>query len=70
MHIENELLQDLAYVENLLIDTPEGTKRKQKMLKNHREFFQVLRFHKEKLRVLGIEGYEDQIKFDPKYNHY
>lgn len=67
LYIETELLKDLEYVEGNMIDTPESLDRKQKMLKNHQEFFSVLKFTREKLHLLP----EPKFKiYDSKYDHY
>jgi len=68
MYIEGELLRDLEYVENNMLETPEVMKRRQKMLKNHNEYFKVLMYNKEKLLALGGE-FTDR-KYDTKYDHY
>lgn len=67
-YIEAELLKDLEYVGGHMQDNPEGKKRKEKMLKNHAEFFKVLKYYREKLGVLG--GDNTERKYDPKFDHY
>lgn len=67
-HVQGELEKDLAYVKGNMEDTPEGRKRKEKMLKNHQEFFKVLRYHKDKLQALGVDT--EERKYDPKFDHY
>jgi len=68
IHVQTELEKDLQYVKGNLVESPEGNKRRQKMLKNHQEFFKVLVYHKDKLGALG-EDIEEK-KYDPKYDHY
>jgi len=66
-YIEGELLKDLEYVQNNMIETPESVNRKQKMLQNHQEFFAVLRFTREKLHLLPVPN---EKKYDSRYDHY
>ncbi|KAL6056204.1 BAR domain-containing protein [Balamuthia mandrillaris] len=70
--VEEELLQDLAFVEGNMGDEPGAMKRREKMLENHSDFLKVLRFHKEKLKVLYLENADavEEIKFDSRYDHY
>jgi hypothetical protein len=70
MYIENELLQDLEYVNQNMIETPEVMKRREKMLKNHQDFFKVLQYYKEKLKSLGFYDGSLERKYDPKFDHY
>jgi len=67
-HVEAELEKDLEYVKSHMEETPEGRKRREKMLKNHQEFFKVLVYHKDKLGALG-EDVEVR-KYDPKFDHF
>jgi hypothetical protein len=64
-HIEAELLKDLDYVEQNMIESNESIKRKEKMLANHKEFLKVLQFYREKV---GLQP-ENELKFDSKYDH-
>lgn len=41
IYVENELVNDLEYVNNNMNENPESIRRKQKMLQSHAEFFQV-----------------------------
>lgn len=69
VYIESELLKDLEYVQgNMQVDA-EALKRRQKMLINHQEYFKVLKFHKDKLNVFGIDT-SKEIIYDPRYDHY
>lgn len=70
IYIENELLQDLEYVNQNMIETPEVMKRREKMLKNHQDFFKVLQYYKEKLKSLGFYDGSLERKYDPKFDHY
>ena len=65
MAIEEELLKDLAYVQEHLVETPESIQRKEKMLANHKEFLKVLKFYRDKV---GLKP-EQEIKFDSKYDY-
>jgi hypothetical protein len=67
-HIEAELLKDLEYVKSHMEENPEVRKRREKMLKNHQEFFKVLKYHKDKLGALGQDT--ELRKYDPKYDHF
>jgi len=67
-HIQAELEKDLEYVKTNMEETPEGRKRREKMLKNHQEFFKVLKYHKDKLGALGKD--QEERKYDPKFDHY
>jgi len=67
-YIEGELTRDLEYVVSNMEISPESSKRRHKMLKNHNEFFQVLMYNKEKLQALGVTI--DERKYDPKFDHY
>jgi len=69
LHVETELTKDLEYVKSLLVETPEANQRRHKMLKNHQDFFRVLKFNKEKLQAFGI-AFDDQRKYDSKFDHY
>jgi len=66
-YIEGELLKDLEYVETNMIENPESVRRKNKMLQSHSEFFQVLKFQREKLHLLP-EPVEK--KYDSRFDHY
>jgi len=68
-YVEGELRKDLSYVSQNMEQTPESQKRRQKMLRNHAEFFKVLQYHKEKLRELGVYVEKERV-FDSKFNHY
>jgi len=68
-YIENELKQDLEYVQKNAEETPESKRRREKMLKNHSEFLKVLLYHKQKLREMGIY-LEQERTYDPRYDHY
>jgi len=67
-HVEAELQKDLEYVSSHMEETPEGRKRREKMLKNHQEFFKVLKYHKDKLGALGLDI--EERKYDPKFDHF
>jgi hypothetical protein len=69
LHIESELTKDLEYVKGLLVESPEASQRRHKMLKNHQDFFRVLKFNKEKLQAFGI-SFDEQRKYDSKFDHY
>jgi hypothetical protein len=72
-HVEAELLQDLEFVKGNMVETPDALKRREKMLSAHADFFKVLKFHKEKLRVLYIDEDSSEAQkreFDPRYDHY
>eukprot|EP01118_Nematostelium_gracile_P005608 TRINITY_DN1784_c0_g1_i1.p1 TRINITY_DN1784_c0_g1~~TRINITY_DN1784_c0_g1_i1.p1 ORF type:complete len:364 (-),score=117.41 TRINITY_DN1784_c0_g1_i1:41-1066(-) len=68
-HVAGELEKDLEYVNNNMVQNPEATKRREKMLKNHQEFWKVLKYHKDKLGALGKDD-QDIKHYDPKYDHY
>lgn len=70
LYVEGELQKDLAYVENNMKETPEGTRRREKMLKNHAEFCKVLKYYKDKLKVLGYVDDGQEKKYDPRFDHY
>jgi len=67
-HIEEELLQDLAFVEENMNGATSDTRRREKMLNSHSDFFKVLKFHKEKLRVLYFDNTTKV--YDPKFDLY
>lgn len=67
--VEAELRKDLEYVLSNSQENPQSTKRREKMLLAHNEFFKVLTFHKDKLKALGIDD-SNLRKYDPKYDHY
>jgi len=67
MYIENELMKDLEYVQSNMVETPESIHRKEKMLTNHREFFSVLSFLREKLHLLPSPSVK---QYDSKFDHY
>jgi len=71
-HIEAELMQDLEFVQGNMADTPDAARRREKMLEAHADFFKVLKFHKEKLKVLYLEESTDAQKreYDPRFDHY
>lgn len=71
-HVEAELLQDLEFVQGNMVETPDAARRREKMLESHADFFKVLKFHKEKLKVLYLEDSTDAQKreFDPRFDHY
>ncbi|KAG2386620.1 hypothetical protein C9374_002364 [Naegleria lovaniensis] len=66
-YIESELRQDLAHVESQLKDSerPETQKRRQFMLKMHKEFIDVLSFFRETLGVLNDSNVPK--KYDERY---
>lgn len=69
--VQNELEQELEFVRSNMVETPDGMKRREKMLKAHAEFFKVLTYHKEKLGVLPREDEPenaDKPKYDPKFD--
>jgi len=67
MFVEVELLKDLDYVNANMVENPEAIRRKQKMLQSHAEFFQVLKFHRERLHFLPEP---DAKIYDSKFDHY
>ncbi len=71
-HVEAELQQDLEFVIGNMAETPDAERRREKMLEAHADFFKVLKFHKEKLKVLYLEEStpEQKREFDPRYDHY
>lgn len=69
IYVESELNTDREYVEGNMQENPEGMKRRQKMLKNHTEFCKVLKYHKDKLKLLGIDDIGER-HYDPKFDHY
>jgi hypothetical protein len=71
-HVEAELTQDLEFVKGNMVETPDAARRREKMLEAHADFFKVLKFHKEKLKVLYIEESTDAQKreFDPRFDHF
>lgn len=71
-HVEAELVQDLEFVKGNMVETPDAERRREKMLEAHADFFKVLKFHKEKLKVLYLEESTDAQKreYDPRFDHY
>jgi len=67
MFVEAELVKDLEYVEANMVENAESIRRKQKMLQNHAEFFQVLKFHRDRLHLLPEP---DAKIYDSKFDHY
>jgi len=67
MFVEAELLKDLEYVSSNMVENTESIRRKQKMLQSHAEFFQVLKFHRERLHLLPEP---DAKIYDSKFDHY
>lgn len=65
-HIEQELLADLAFVEENINGDSADTRRREKMLNSHSDFFKVLKFHKEKLRVLYFDN--SNKVYDPRFD--
>jgi hypothetical protein len=71
LYIEGELQRDLEYVKGNMEENPEGIRRRQKMLKNHQEFFKVLRYHMDKLKLAGLIPQDTSERvYDPRFNHY
>jgi len=68
IYITEELQKDLEYVNSNMVENPDSLRRKQKMLQNHQEYFQVLKYHREKLNLLPDDGLDK--KYDSKFNHY
>lgn len=69
VYIEGELINDLEYVESNMQESPEVVKRREKMLKSHQEFVQVLHYNREKLEAMGIT-FDKERKYDPKFDHF
>jgi len=67
-HIEQELLADLAFVEDNLNGDTSDIRRREKMLSSHSDFLKVLKFHKEKLRVLYFDN--SNKVYDPRFDLY
>jgi len=71
LYIEEELRKDLEYVSGNMEENPESVRRRQKMLKNHQEFFKVLQYHKDKLKRAGLIAVDTvERKYDPRFDHY
>ena len=66
--IEAELMQDLSFVEDNLNGDTADMKRREKMLNSHSDFFKVLKFHKEKLKVLYFDN--SNKVYDPRFDLY
>jgi len=64
--IEAELMQDLSFVEDNLSGDTSDMKRREKMLNSHSDFFKVLKFHKEKLKVLYFDN--STKVYDPRFD--
>mmetsp|Transcript_7364 Transcript_7364/g.10204 ORF Transcript_7364/g.10204 Transcript_7364/m.10204 type:complete len:326 (+) Transcript_7364:96-1073(+) len=69
IYVEAELNADREYVEGNMVENPDAMKRRQKMLKNHTEFCKVLKYHKDKLKLLGVDDIGER-HYDPKFDHY
>ncbi|EGG22646.1 hypothetical protein DFA_04776 [Cavenderia fasciculata] len=62
-HIISELEADLEYVTKNMGEDPSAIAKRKKMLEMHSDFFKVLRWYKDKMKVLGDEyGIVDQDK--------
>lgn len=70
MYVEGELQKDLEYVKNNMKESPEALRRREKMLKNHAEFCKVLKYYKDKLKVLGYVDDGQERKYDTRFDHY
>jgi len=68
-YVEAELMKDLQYVQHNMAENPEQIKKRHKMLDNHKQFFEVLRYHKDKLKLLGVVETGTK-KYDPRFDHY
>ena len=67
--VEEELLKDLTFTKSNMKEDPKTLQRRTTMLENHKAFFNVLKFHKEKLGLLTLEPNFER-EYDPKYDHY
>jgi len=68
-YIQIELEKDLAYVEENMLLTPDVERRRQKMLRSHQEYLQVLRYQRDKLKALNVD-LTDERKYDSRFDLY
>ncbi|EGC33301.1 hypothetical protein DICPUDRAFT_36934 [Dictyostelium purpureum] len=62
-HILSELEADLEYVSKNMTEDPSSLAKRKRMLEMHSDFFKVLRWYREKMKVLGDEyGFVDDDK--------
>ncbi|EFA76719.1 hypothetical protein PPL_09470 [Heterostelium album PN500] len=54
-HVISELEADLDYVKKNMVEDPAAINKRKKMLEMHSDFFKVLRWYKDKMKVLGDE---------------
>eukprot|EP01088_Endostelium_zonatum_P005755 TRINITY_DN1764_c0_g1_i1.p1 TRINITY_DN1764_c0_g1~~TRINITY_DN1764_c0_g1_i1.p1 ORF type:complete len:335 (-),score=95.64 TRINITY_DN1764_c0_g1_i1:89-1093(-) len=66
-YIEAELLKDLEFVSGNMVATPDGQKRREKMMSAHADFFKVLDYFKKKLTLLP-EVDSSERTYDPKFD--
>ena len=67
-HIENELVQDLEYVEHNMKDDPATMRRREKMLQAHSDYFKVLKFYKERLAARTPFRSDPTREYNPKFD--
>lgn len=69
LYIQSELEKDLDYVMGNMATTPDNERRRHKMLKSHQEYLHVLRYQREKLKLLNVDLSEER-KFDSRFDLY
>mmetsp|Transcript_20149 Transcript_20149/g.29959 ORF Transcript_20149/g.29959 Transcript_20149/m.29959 type:complete len:318 (+) Transcript_20149:48-1001(+) len=66
--IEQELIEDLEFVESNMKDDDATKRRRQKMLQAHSEYFKVLKYYKQQLAERTPFKSDPSREYDPKYD--